>query len=178
MEFDWQALGSLGVFSLALMLCLAGFVLSCISLSGTWLVFAAALIVAWQRWPEFPGLATLLLFLLLCIAVEVAEALAGTWGVKKRGGSNAAGWAALGGGLLGLIMGTFIPIPIIGSLIGMMLGSFGCAFLVEHARMKKTEHAAHVAMGAVLARLAIIFIKIGVTLAMTLILGIGALVTR
>jgi len=178
MDFDWQTLGSLGVYSLALLLCLAGFVLSCISLSGTWLVFGAAIIIAWQRWPAFPGAATLAIFLVLCIAVEVAEALAGAWGVKRRGGSDATGWAALGGGLLGLVLGGFIPVPIVGNLLGMLLGSFGCAFLVEHARMQKAEHAAHVAFGAVLARLGVIFIKIGVTITMTLILGIGLIVTR
>ena len=136
MEFDWQSLGSFGLYSLAALLCFVGFVLSCLSLSGTWMVFGATLLVAWKRWPDFPGIGTLIVFLLLCITAEIIEAFAGTWGVQKRGGSKAAGWAALGGGLLGMLMGTaVIPIPVIGSLAGMMAGSFGCAFLVEHAKM-------------------------------------------
>jgi uncharacterized protein YqgC (DUF456 family) len=177
MEFDWQALGSLGIYSLAGLLCVAGFFLSCLSLSGTWLVLAAAGLVAWSRWPVFPGIGTLVVFLVLCIGVEVAEALAGAWGVQRRGGSKAAGWAALGGGFLGMLLGGFIPVPIIGSLIGMVAGSFGCAFLVEHAKIKRTDHAAHVATGAVLARVAIIFLKIGVTLAMTFALALGVALT-
>ncbi|MEN7972945.1 MAG: DUF456 domain-containing protein, partial [Verrucomicrobiota bacterium] len=126
---------------------------------------------------EFPGIGTLVVFLLLCIGVEIAEALASAWGVKKRGGSKASGWAALGGGFLGMILGGLIPVPIAGSLLGMLAGSFGCAFLVEHSKMKKADHAAHVATGAVLARLGIVFLKIGVTLAMAIALGIGIALT-
>ncbi len=173
MEIDWQSLGSFSIYSLAVFLCLIGFILSCLSLSGTWLVLAATGLMAWIRWPAFPGIGTLAVFLVLCIGVEVAEALASAWGVQKRGGSKAAGWAALGGGFLGMILGGLIPIPVIGSLLGMIAGSFGCAFLVEHAKIKKSQHAAHVATGAVIARLATIFLKIGITLLMTISLAIG-----
>ncbi|MDF7809040.1 DUF456 domain-containing protein [Pontiellaceae bacterium B12219] len=170
---EWQTLGSFGIYSAAALLCLVGFILSCLSLSGTWLVLAATGLVAWSRRPEFPGIGTLILFIVLCIGVEVIEAFAGAWGVQKRGGSKAAGWAALIGGFLGIFLGGFIPIPIIGNLLGMLLGSFGCAFLVEQNRMKKTDHAIHVATGAVIARLGVIFLKMGVTLLMSLILAIG-----
>ncbi len=165
---------AVAIYSLVGILCLVGFILSCLSLSGTWLVLAATGLAAWFNHPGFPGIGTLVVFLLLCIGVEVLEALAGAWGVQKRGGSKAASWAALGGGFLGMLLGSFIPVPILGNLIGMMAGSFGCAFLVEHAKMKKADHAAHVAFGAVLARLGVIFLKSGVTLAMifTLIVGI------
>ena len=178
MEFDWQALGSFGIYSLTALLCFVGFVLSCLSLSGTWVVFGATLLVAWKRWPDFPGIGTLVVFLLICIIVEIVEAFAGAWGVQKRGGSKAAGWAALGGGLLGMLIGTIvIPIPVVGSLAGMIAGSFGCAFLVEHAKMKQADHAAHVAAGAVLARVGVIFLKVGMTLLMSLILAIGVAVS-
>ena len=178
MEIDWQVLGSFGIYSLAALLCFIGFVLSCLSLSGTWVVFGASLLVAWKRWPEFPGISTLILFLLICITTEIIEAFAGAWGVQKRGGSKAAGWAALGGGLLGMLIGTaLIPVPVVGSLAGMIAGSFGCAFLVEHAKMKRADHAAHVATGAVLARLGVIFLKVGMTLLMSLILAIGVAVS-
>ncbi len=173
MEIDWQALGSFGVYTLAALLCFLGFILSCLSLSGTWVVFGATVLVAWKRWPEFPGIPTLIIFLLLCIGVEVIEAFAGAWGVQKRGGSKAAGWAALAGGFLGMILGGFIPVPIVGNLLGMLIGSFGLAFWVEHARLKKADHAAHVATGAVLARLAVIFLKVGITLLLSIILAVG-----
>ncbi len=177
MEVDWQSVGLFGIYSLAGLLCLVGFILSCLSLSGTWVVLAASGLVAWAHWPGFPGIGTLVVFLLLCIGVEIAEAMASAWGVQRRGGSKAAGWAALGGGFLGMILGSFIPVPVIGNLIGMIAGSFGCAFLVEHAKMKKADHAVHVATGAVLARLGVVFIKLGTTLAMILTLALGTVLT-
>lgn len=177
MEIDWQALGSFGIYSIAALLCMLGFVLSCLSLSGTWMVFGATILVAWKRWPEFPGLWTMVIFLLICVVVEVMEALAAAWGVQRRGGSKAAGWAALAGGFLGLLLGGIFPVIIVGNLLGMIVGSFGCAFLAEHARMKKAEHAAHVATGAVLARLTIIFVKIGATVAMAFALAVGCFMT-
>ena len=176
MEIDWQVLGSLGVYTIAVVLCLVGFILSCLSLSGTWVVFGASIIVAWNRWPGFPGIPTLVVFLVLCIGVEIAEALASAWGVQRRGGSKAASWAALGGGFLGMFLGGLI-VPVVGNLIGMLVCSFGCAFLAEHAKIKKAEHAAHVATGAVLARLGVIFLKVGVTLVMSVILAIGCFLT-
>lgn len=177
MEFDWSSLASAGMYSLAALLCFIAFILSCLSLSGTWLVLATTGLLTWYRWPEFPNIATIIVFILLCIGVEVAEAFAGAWGVQKRGGSKMAGVAAMLGGFLGLILGSFIPIPIIGNLLGMLISSFGCAFLVEQNRLKKTEHAAHIATGAVLARLAVIFLKVGITLLMTVILAIGVAVS-
>jgi uncharacterized protein YqgC (DUF456 family) len=174
MAVDWQTFGEFWIYAVAVILCLGGVILSCLSLSGTWVVLLASALLMWIRWPGFPNVATVLIFLVLCIGVEVLEAFAGAWGVQKRGGSKAAGWAALGGGFLGMIFGGMI-IPVIGNLLGMLICSFGCAFWVEHNRMKQTSHAAHVAFGAVLARLGVIFIKVAFTLAMiiTLIIGIA-----
>jgi uncharacterized protein YqgC (DUF456 family) len=169
---NWQAMGEATAYTIAGLACLAGFFLSCLSLSGTWLVFAATAILSVIFWPDYPGLVLPLVFLMLCIAVEVLEAVASAWGVQKRGGSKAAGWAALGGGLFGMVAGGML-IPIIGNLLGMLVFSFTAAFLVERSNMKKTEHAAHIAFGAVLARIGVIFLKVGVTVAMTAALFIG-----
>ena len=159
-------------------LCALGLLLSCLAMSGTWVVFIATLIATWLNWPAFPGWQTPAAFLLLCLLVEFLEFMAGKWGVEKRGGSSTAGWAALGGALLGSIIGSIIiPIPLISSLIGMLIGSFAAAFAVENHRLKKAEHAAHIAFGTVLARLASMFIKVVATLIMigTLIIGMIAL---
>jgi len=178
LEIDWHSMGAAGIYAVAGLLCFTGFALSCLSLSGTWAVLFAAVLLAWFRRPDYPGTGTLILFLVLCIGVEIAEAFAASWGVQKRGGSKAAGWAALGGGLIGMLLGgVLIPVPVIGPLLGMAGGSFGGAFITEHARVKKTSHAAHVAKGAVLARLFIIFLKVGVTLAMALTLTAGCLLS-
>ena len=158
------------------LLCLAGIILSCLSISGTWVVTGAAILAALIRTDPFPGIWTILIFLALSACVEIAEFMAGAFGVTKRGGSKLAGFMAIVGGLLGLMLGTLlIPIPIIGSLLGMLIGIFGLAFLVERHRLKQTEQAANIALGAVLARVFVIFLKVAVTMGMVGWLVIGML---
>lgn len=142
------------------LLCIVGVIISCVSLSGTWLILLAAILSWWVL--GVPSALFLLVLAGVSVLVEILEALSAQWGIRRRGGSNAAGWAALGGGLLGLLLGTWIPVPIVGSLIGMLAGSFLCAYWVEMKRMENAE-AAHVARGAVVARIFVIFIKLSIT---------------
>lgn len=153
------------VFSAVVLLCLAGLFLSMLSFSGTWLVLAAALIA--KAATGFPNIGTLVAFAGLCIAAEVVEALAGLLGVQKRGGSKLAGLAALIGGLLGAALGSAV-FPILGTLLGMLAGSFALAFLVEWNRLRHHGQAAQIATGAVIARLAVIFLKTALTLGMSI----------
>ncbi len=169
-----QATGVGLVWVLVVILCITGTMLSGISLSGTWLVLLAAIIAALVPDHPYPGFWTLGIFLVLSIGVEVLEAVAGAWGVTRRGGSKLAGLMALIGGLVGLVLGSFIPVPILGSLFGMMAGSFLLVYLVERRRHPEA-HAAHVARGAVVARVLIILLKVIVTLGMSIFL-IGGMV--
>lgn len=150
---------------LTVLLCLIGLLLSTLTFSGTWLVLTAALITKLSI--GFPTIGTLVVFALLCIAAELFEALAGFLGVQKRGGSKLAGFAALIGGLVGAGIGTGI-FPILGTLAGMILGSFGAAFLVEWNRLNHHGQAAHIAWGTVWARLAVLFLKTALTLGMSI----------
>lgn len=182
METVWQILGligtGLGVCAIVL-LCAVAVVLSCISISGTWVVLGASVIAMLMRGDtSFPGWITLLVFLLLSTVVEAAEAVAGSWGVVKRGGSKLAGLAALVGGLAGLVFGGLIPVPILGPLIGMLALSFGATFLVENWRLKRSEHAANIAWGAVWARVLVIVLKVAVTLGMSAALLVGMVIAR
>jgi len=154
------------------LLCLAGVMLSCLSISGTWLVVAAAGIAALVRTQAFPGVWTIVIFALLSALVEGIEAVAGAWGVTRRGGSKLAGFMAVLGGLLGIVLGGLIPIPIVGSLLGMLVGSFALAFVVERRRLA-TDRAAGIAWGAVVARVAVILVKIVATLGMAVFLFWG-----
>jgi len=158
------------LITLTFLLCGIGLLLSALAFSGTWLVLLAALITKFSI--GFPNLGTLIVFALLCIATEALEALAGFLGVQKRGGSKRAGAAAVLGGLLGAAIGSAV-FPILGTLLGMLLGSFGLAFFVEVQSEKKHSHAAHIALGAVWARLSIMLFKTLLTAAMSLWLLIG-----
>ena len=153
------------LFTLAVLLCGVGLLLSMLAFSGTWLVLLAALVTALST--GFPNIGTLIAFALLCIAAEVLEALAGFLGVQKRGGSKLAGVAALIGGLFGAVIGSGV-FPIIGTFLGMLVGSFALAYLVEYRNSGKQAEAAHIARGAVWARLGIMLLKTALTLAMSL----------
>jgi len=155
---------------LTALLCLIGLLLSTLTFSGTWLVLLAALITKFTV--GVPTIGTLVVFALICIGVELFEALAGFLGVQKRGGSKLAGFAALVGGLVGAGIGTGI-FPILGTFAGLLIGSFGAAFLVEWNRLKHHEQAAHIAWGTVWARLAVLFLKTTLTLGMSLWLLVG-----
>ena len=156
------------------LLCFAGVVLSCVSLSGTWLVVAGTIIAVLLRGGAFPGWEIVVIFAVLSALVEAGEFMAGAWGVKRRGGSKLAGVMAVVGGMFGLVVGgLLIPLPVVGSLLGMLAGSFGLVFAVERCRTETADGAASVAWGAVLGRVFMVLVKVCVTLGMTAWLFIG-----
>ena len=157
-------------------LCLLGLAISCLSLSGTWLVSLATVIAVWLRPDEFPGWGLVAVFLVLSGLIELAEWAAGAWGVKKRGGSGWAGFATIVGGVVGMFPGALIPVPVLGSMIGMFVGSFVGAFAVEWARLKHKGQAANIAWGTVVARVLVILLKVVTTLGMTIALVVGMVV--
>ena len=157
------------------LLCLGGLVLAVFSISGTWLVLGAAIGAALLTGPgEFPGWPALLAFGAVCAAVDIIEWFAAAWGVRRRGGSAAAGWMALLGSLAGAILGGMV-FPVIGSLIGMLLGSFTLVFLVEKRRLQKADRAAHIATGAVLAGISVLLLKVVTTAGLVVWLAAGIL---
>lgn len=171
-ELSMESAGVVLGLAAAGLLCMAGLVLSCMSLSGTWLVTAGAIIAVLLRGDAFPGWGTVVVFAVLSVLVEVLEFIAGAWVVKRRGGSKLAGVAAVAGGMLGLIVGgLLVPVPVAGSLLGMLAGSFGLVFLVERGRLE--EAAVSIAWGAVLGRVLMVVVKVCVTLGMTAWLFIG-----
>jgi len=163
-------------FILVGILCLAGIMLSCLSLSGTWLVVAAAFVAAILRSDAFPGIWTVLAFVIVAAIVEIVEAFAGIWGVKRMGGSKLGGVAALVGGLLGMVLGTSIPVPLVGNLLGMVLGSFALVFAVEYYHFHKAGVAAGVAWGTVVGRAVVLLLKVTATLGMIAYLLLGIII--
>jgi len=165
-------LGIVGV----VLLCVAGVALSCLSLCGTWVVTGAAALAAVLRPGEFPGWWTVVVFAVISAVVEVVEAVAGAWGVEKRGGSKLAGFLALAGGLVGMFLGGLIPIPIAGPLVGMLVCSFFPVYYVERRRLANSEQAVSIAFGSVVARVAVILLKVLVSLGFSAFLLLGMLI--
>lgn len=157
------------------LLCLGGLALSAFSISGTWLVLLAAGGAALLTGPgEFPGWPTLLGMLAACATVDILEWFAASWGVRRRGGSAAAGWVAILGSLLGAILGGMI-VPVLGSLVGMLAGSFALVYWIEKRRLRQMEAAAHIATGAVLAGMSMLLLKVVATAGLILWLTAGLL---
>ena len=173
-----QWLSVAGVFlawTACALLCLGGLILAVFSISGTWLVLGAAIGAALLTGPgEFPAWPALLAFGAVCAAVDVVEWFAAAWGVRRRGGSAAAGWMALLGSLGGAILGGMV-FPVLGSLVGMMLGSFALVYWTEWRRLRRADRAAHVARGAVLAGISVLLLKVVATAGLALWLAAGLL---
>ena len=171
-------LATAGVFlgwTACVLLCLAGLVLAAISISGTWLVLAAAGLAALLTAPgQFPGSPVLLGMAAVCAAVDIIEWFAASWGVRRRGGSRAAGWFALLGTIAGALLGGMV-VPILGSLVGMMLGSFALVYWTEKRRLQHATQAARIATGSVLATISVLLLKVLATSALTLWLAAGLL---
>lgn len=151
----------------AALLCVTAILLSLLSFTGCWLIAAASGVLYWCRDDDAVSLPVIAVFVALCVVIELFDFLAGKIGIARRGGSAAAGWAALAGGLIGMVAGTFIPVPVVGSLLGMCAGSFIFAFWVERRRLQHDALAAHIAWGAVWARLGVVLVKTLAALGMT-----------
>jgi uncharacterized protein YqgC (DUF456 family) len=149
-------------------LCLTGIFLSLFALSGTWLVVGASVLALFLPPPQATGIWTVFTLLGLTVLLELLEWLAGAWGVYKRGGSRLGALMALIGGVAGFFLGFSIPIPLIGNFVGMLLLSFILVFLVERQRLGQDGPAAHIAMGAVLARVIMVLVKTMAALGMSL----------
>ncbi|PCJ55548.1 MAG: hypothetical protein COA70_00190 [Planctomycetota bacterium] len=109
---------------------IAGFGLLLIpfSLPGNWIIAAAGLLG-----PTLGlGWTPLLVLLAAAAVAEILELLLATKTAKRAGAGKSGQWGAFFGGIVGAIFATpFIPIPILGTLIGAAAGAFGGAVLFE-----------------------------------------------
>ena len=140
---------------------LAGGLLTVFQLPGTWFILATTAVYDWHfKWESITW-QVLAVMALLAIAAEVADLLAGMKGAQEAGASRAASWGALAGGICGMIAFTpLIPIPVLGSIFGGLLGCFGGAFAVERYFHGDTGKSAKVGLGAAIGRLVGLLIKL------------------
>jgi uncharacterized protein YqgC (DUF456 family) len=118
-------------YSILLLMLVGGLVLNVVTLPGNWLVLLSAVLYGWAtRW-EFLAWGWLISLLVLAIVGELLELLAAGSAATKAGGSRLGAVGALVGALVGGIFLTgMIPIPILGTLVGILAGTFlGSAFV-------------------------------------------------
>jgi hypothetical protein len=158
--------------SLVTLAAVVGVVVSAFTLPGVWVALCAA--VACQVWQ--PG--TFSWWTLgVCAAVaalgEVFEVVSSAVGAKRVGGSRAGGWGALGGALLGAIVGAFF-IPPIGTIIGAVGGAGVGAVLSErHIAGRDWDVAAKIGAGAAAGRLVATVVKLGICVGVCLALVVA-----
>ena len=129
---------------------LAGLLVIPFGLPGTMLqVLAAALLCIVSDGARISWI-WVVLFLLIALFGELVDFLSGQWGTKRFGGSGAAGWGALLGGIGGALVG--LPIPVVGSVVASFLGTFGGALLGQMYTQRKLEPDLRVGFGALLGR--------------------------
>jgi len=76
------------VYILGFGMCLTGVALSMVTVSGTWLVLLAGLLFKVSNVSLNPSWTVLIVLAVMAVLVEVFEALAGYFGVVKKGGSK------------------------------------------------------------------------------------------
>lgn len=155
-EFFLAILGwlALGVTIIAAML------LNLLGLFGNWLLLGAFGITWLATGGVHLGLWSLGFMVAFAALGEVLETALAGYGARRFGGSKGSMVAALIGCIGGAIFLSFIPIPVISTLIGACLGAFGAAALYDYIQHGKTPgEAVRVGWGATLGKLGGMFAK-------------------
>lgn len=118
-----------------------------IGVPGLWIMIGVIAVAAIMK---EVGLAVVLITLAIAIVAELVEFLIVKRLTKQYGGSQKAFWGAIAGGTIGVIVG--VPVPIIGSIIAGLIGSFAGAALVTYSETKELRAAHRVGWGAVFGR--------------------------
>lgn len=146
---------------------LGGLLLCAFGFSGTWVPVLCAALATFGP-AKAPGWRAVAVLALSAALLEGVEALAGWYGVKRSGGSAMAGWAAIGGGLVGgLVIGMVPGVGIFLAIPGMLAGSFVCVYLVEKQRLGQQNDAVRIATAAIVARAVVIITKVVAMLVMS-----------
>jgi uncharacterized protein len=165
------------IYILLLLISLPAIALNILSLPGNWLMFIAAVSASMMNGWHHPNWFVLLVILVMLLIAEGVEFFGGMIGARQFGASRLASWAAIGGAMIGGLIG--IP-PItaamlgIDHLLGAIIGAFLAALMVEVLKNKPMHEASRAAMGAALGRGAGIVTKIGGGLAVWVLLAIVA----
>jgi uncharacterized protein YqgC (DUF456 family) len=159
------------VFTVFLIVALAGLISLVFGLPGTFIILADSVAYAWYK--GFNEITTKVIIILIILAAlgELLEFLLGILGAKKEKASNSAVAASIICGIIGAILGAPFLLGI-GSIIGALIGAFAGAFLIEIYKRKGINQAIQSGRGALLGKVVGTITKgaIGITMiAITLV---------
>ena len=181
---EWMTYLVAALFTLLGAACVASIIFS---LPGAWIMLGIALVIEWldQFWrvPDAAGRTQTFEWWLLgvCLGLallgELIELVAGAAGAKRGGGGRRGMIGALIGGILGaIILTSFIPIPVVGTLIGAVIGTFVGAVIgeVTGPQAKTVAGSMKPALGATIGRVLGTAGKMAVAIVMWLALSVAA----
>jgi uncharacterized protein YqgC (DUF456 family) len=145
-------------YILLLLLTVAGLLLVLLTLPGLWLITAAAGVYALLTHGIHLGFKSLLTLLILSLIGEVLEISAGS---------------GIVGGILGGIIGSFF-LPIVLSIVGVCLGSFVGASILEMFGNQNAVQSIRVGWGAAKGRFQGMILKLAIGIIMSLLILIAA----
>ena len=157
---EWVWLGGL------VLMALVGVALSIVQLPGAWLTIAATAVFDWHFGWHRVGWQWLVGFVALATLGEIIEFAASAVMVQRTGASRRAQVGALVGGLTGMVLFTgLVPIPVIGTIAGGMIGCFGGALIGEISIHNDVGKGTRAGIGATIGRLAGLLVKTSISLA-------------
>jgi len=161
-------------YLILLVLMLAGLFISILGLPGLWLMVGAVWIYAWITGVGvYVGWVTLWTVFGLAVIAEIVEFVAGAAGARKAGGLQRSVVGAIVGALLGGIFLSFVPIPVISTIVGVCLGAFLGAAAMEFTGHGDVGQSMRVGAGAAQGR----FYGIVAKLAFGILIGAIAMVS-
>ena len=159
-------------------------VLVVVQLPGTWMLLGLATIIEYidtAYLPDGPqqtfGWWVLGGGLAIAVIGEIIEFVAGAAGAKKGGSSTRGMVGALIGGIVGIFIFTplFFFVPIFGAFLGAVLGTFVGAVIGELTGGQTTiQGTMKPAIGATIGRIVGTSSKVGIAIAMWLVLSVSA----
>jgi uncharacterized protein YqgC (DUF456 family) len=161
-------------YILLLLIAAGGLVLVTFTLPGLWVMTGASAIYALITHERHLGPKTLITLFLVSLIAEILELTLGGAAAKRAGGGRKAMVGGLVGGILGGIFLTFIPIPIISTIVGICLGSFLGAAIAELLGGQAAVHSLRVGLGAAKGRFQGILAKLALGICMFLLILIAA----
>ncbi len=178
---DWMLYVVASVFALIGLVCVG---LVMLQLPGAWIMLALAVVIElFDHWylSDEPAVTFGWWWLGGCAVLlgigELIELVASVVGAKKGGATKRGMWGALIGGIAGaIVFQVAVPIPIFGALVGAIVGTFVGAIVGEMSGQQPQTLKGSVkpAIGASIGRIVASMSKVGIALAVWIVLCVAA----
>jgi uncharacterized protein YqgC (DUF456 family) len=118
------------------------------ALPGNWMMIITTVLFAmWQK--NIFSIYVLIAAIIMALAGEILEFIAGPGGAKAAGGGKKAMAAAIIGAVIGAVLGTvLIPVPLFGTLLGSAIGAGLAVLIVEQKSGKEFKESLKTATSA------------------------------